>query len=193
MSDRFLTSSPVRPSANGSPDGSWPRFVSGSTAIGIGVCWPCSDHHAAPPSTIAPQRTATSSTCDGARRATAGRAASSTAPPGTEIPERNLPSECPRSRTIGGLRPRSVPPAARAGVPPRSARSNPASGRNRAAAEDLVRDQRLFEFLVTSLEMAIDEKRQESRHAGVSREPGARKNVRELGADVGGGRLVGVH
>ena len=63
----------------------------------------------------------------------------------------------------------------------------------RAAAEDLVSNQRFFEFLVTSLEMAIDEKRQESRHAGVSREPGARKNVRELGADVGGGRLVGVH
>ena len=60
-------------------------------------------------------------------------------------------------------------------------------------AEDLVRDNRLFEFLVTFLEMAIDEKRQESRHAGVSREPGARKNLRELGADVGGGRLVGVH
>jgi hypothetical protein len=61
------------------------------------------------------------------------------------------------------------------------------------AAEDLVRDQRLLEFLVTSLEMTIDEKRQESRHAGVAGEPGARENVRELGADVSGGWLVGVH
>jgi hypothetical protein len=41
--------------------------------------------------------------------------------------------------------------------------------------------------------MAIDEKRQESRHAGISCEPGAHKNVRELGADVSGGRLVGAH
>jgi hypothetical protein len=61
------------------------------------------------------------------------------------------------------------------------------------AAEDLVRDQRFFEFLVTSLEMAIDEKRQESRHARVSREPGARENVRKLGADVSRGRRVGMH
>ena len=63
----------------------------------------------------------------------------------------------------------------------------------RAAAEDLVRNQRFFEFLVTSLEMAIDEKRQESRHAGVAGEPGARENVRELGADVSDGRLVRLH
>ena len=31
-----------------------------------------------------------------------------------------------------------------------------------------------------SFEVAIDEKRQESRHAGVSREPGVREHVREL-------------
>src|SRR5262252_3935533 len=61
------------------------------------------------------------------------------------------------------------------------------------ATEDFVSDHRLLEFLVASLEMAIDEKRQESRHAGVSQEPGPREDVREFGTDFSGGRLDDGH